>query len=187
MSNLTTQTKKINFIISLSNQTFDFKVFDRFLSENGTYIYILHDKDKKQDSNGLIVDKRPHIHCVIYLYQRTRLVTFLNRICEALNISINAVSIEVLKNDIGSIQYLLHLNDKDKYQYSMSNLVYNYDSEELKTILEAKNDCLSIDRVVYLCSTSKNKVELIQAIGFTMYHHYRNTILDIWYCYHSRD
>ena len=179
MSTLSTQTSKYNVVITDKHNTISIEALKEFLNANALqYAFIKHDKDVSD--NGEM--KTLHYHVVVLnsVKKRQRLSTILTALAVALQVNTMAISIEPLKNDIGSLQYLLHKNDAEKYQYSKSDIVTNIDLKELDTYLLAENDNITIDRLVYLCTTCNNLIEVMQAVGLGRYHIYRNVIHDIW-------
>mgnify|MGYP004633745199 CR=1 FL=1 len=80
------------------------------------FAYILHDKDT--DENGEL--KKPHIHWVGKRDSPAPLSTIAN----ALKIPAN--DIEFAKNYRSSLRYLVHMDNKDKYQYSPNAVTANF-------------------------------------------------------------
>lgn len=78
------------------------------------WAYILHDKDV--DDNGEL--KKPHIHWVGRATPRC-----LSVVSNFLGLPEN--DIEIVKNFDNMIQYLIHLNDIDKFQYSPDDVETN--------------------------------------------------------------
>lgn len=179
MAQLTTQTNKYTVVLSDKNKTISKEVLKEYFNTNALqYAFIKHDKDTTD--NGEV--KTLHYHVVVLnsIKKRQRLSTILTNIADTLGISTLSISIEPLKNDIGALQYLIHKNDSDKYQYHKNDIVTNIDLNELETYLQAENDNITIDRLVQLCKSCNNIIEVMQAVGLGRYHIYRNVILDIW-------
>lgn len=99
------------------------------------YAYILHDKDKDKDGNN----KKAHYHLRIFgINQRT-----ISAWANLFNVKEN--EIQILSNKRRAIRYLIHLDSKDKYQYSANDVVtnildidnyFNEDKQEEDTQLE---------------------------------------------------
>lgn len=70
------------------------------------WAFILHDRDV--DENGVL--KKPHYHWVGRATPR-----FLSVVCNFMGLPEN--DIEIVKNFDNMVQYLIHLNDIDKFQY----------------------------------------------------------------------
>lgn len=82
------------------------------------YTYILHDKDVFEDSEDEL-QKKPHIHCLLHFSSdRTP-----NGIAKILQIETRFV--QRVTNRDAFLRYLIHLDDKDKYQYSIDEVVSN--------------------------------------------------------------
>lgn len=179
MSNLNTKCSQINIIISLK----DVNVADvsnrleKYLQyQTLSYCHILHDKD--YDKNGIA--KFPHIHCVLFNAPRKRLSTYINEISDYLKINPFAIQIEKAVNLEGCIQYLIHKNDIEKWQYTVDEIHTNIDKKDLDLFLNTENGCITFDRLFQIIRHSKNKTEVIDKIGLSYYRMYRSVIIDIW-------
>ena len=83
----------------------------KFLSDN--YCYILHNKDYNE--NGEI--KKNHYHIVMSFNN----YKWLNSLSSELNIPSNYF--EKVRNLEHILMYLIHFNDKDKYQYDFTEII----------------------------------------------------------------
>lgn len=181
MATLTTQTGKINVVISLKGVQ-DFNIYlerlKRYCEEQTQlYAYILHNKDVLE--NGEI--KTPHIHLVAILKNnRQRLSTTLGNIGVALELSVLAISIDKMSDIVGSLQYLIHKNNTEKYQYEEKKIHTNISSGELATYMASDSKSMSIEYLVDVVSKHRSKIEIMRTIGLSYYHLYRNTINDIY-------
>lgn len=149
------------------------------LQRNGfTYYAIVHDKDV--DSNGML--KRTHLHIVLCTLKRLRvkqLINLLADICETNNENIQVQDVLCLA---GSIQYLLHINAVNKYQYERKEIITN-DERNLDGYLleQIKANQVTTKVLIDLIFVQEcNKLELITSIGIGSYTHYRNTINDLY-------
>lgn len=96
------------FTIELYNESENINFNDKIeLIKKYDYAYILHDKD----------NCKAHYHCVI-IFNNYR---YLNAISEELNIPTNYIE-EVRTIDC-MLTYLIHLNDKSKYQYDINEVI----------------------------------------------------------------
>lgn len=181
MATLTTQTAKINVVISLKGV----ENFDKYLKrlkiycedQMQLYAYILHNKDVLD--NGEI--KTPHIHLVGLLKNnRQRLSTTLGNISVALELSVLAISIDKMSDIVGSLQYLIHKNNTEKHQYDVKEIHTNISSGELATYMASDSRSMSIEYLVDVISKNRSKIEIMRTIGLSYYHLYRNTINDIY-------
>lgn len=83
------------------------------IETNYNYAYILHDKDFIADTGEL---KKAHWHVILY-FEHAKL---LSALAEELQIAPNYIRTEELRK---GLFYLIHRNNKDKYQYSVSEVV----------------------------------------------------------------
>lgn len=104
---------------------------------NFQYAYILHDKDVydndvfNKETGELIGQKgqlkKPHYHFVVY-FENAR---YLDSVSKVFDVPLNMI--EIKSSLKGSIEYLIHKNHKDKFQYSRDEVVGN-----LKSYLDDK-------------------------------------------------
>lgn len=183
MANLTTQTAKINVIISLKDKAYDtIKLIENDLIEwcNSNcklYAFILHDRDTLE--NGEL--KTPHLHLVALLNSsRWRLSTTLNNLSAATDVNEMAITIDRCSDFNGSIQYLIHKNNKDKYRYDVTNIVSNLLPSELDIYLNSDTGSISIESLVSVIKCNRNLIDIMRAVGLQNYRLYRNVIWDIY-------
>lgn len=183
-ASLNTQTKQFNIIINTpTRDNIYIKRLATFLDNEiknrcsgMVYTYIEHDNDYLGDKL-----KTYHIHLLIWNYGKTRLLTLLNRIADALQIDNTIIQIDIMRDIVGSVQYLVHKNDCDKYQYEVSNIKTNLTSNELETYINSANEYLTADRLINLCDEIPNRILLLKAIGlkdFKLYFHIIKMIYD---------
>ena len=86
-----------------------------------TCYVILHDKDKLED--GTL--KTLHIHCVLLLDGKRSKANVINDFSTVCNIPENCISVDNCQSVSGSIRYLTHFDDPDKYQYSLEDIKTN--------------------------------------------------------------
>ena len=172
------QTNKFNIVINLPNKGKQFTSLDlqsACVSLFKEYSFIFHDKDVLQ--NGEM--KTKHYH-VVAKGNRQRLITIINKLAQYLGIDTTLVSCKKCVTYIGSLQYLIHKNDLEKYQYLESNIVTNMDREDLHSLLVSDNDDISLDRIINLVQNCRSLTELIKEVGLSTYVGYRNVIIDLW-------
>lgn len=88
----------------------DLENIKKNISEFPYYWYILHDHDEGSTL---------HIHFVFNLYgSRT-----IKSVCKTLDCDVQ--NVQICSTPRGSIRYLVHLDDPDKFQYSISDIVTN--------------------------------------------------------------
>lgn len=141
------------------------------------YAFILHDRDVTEDGE----EKSPHIH--LYAEFRNsgrRLGTWLNEIANYTVLNPLAVSIDKANDPEAVIQYLIHKNAPEKYQYPVDELITNIPKDEIEMIMSRESTAFTVD---YILSTWKQcqpfKADFIRVIGLERYRLYRNVIKDI--------
>lgn len=189
MANLTKQTRKVAFILSLKGYE-DYEILQLkndlkkyFDNCCDFYAFILHDKDTILDANGEFKEyKTPHIHCVCWFdtgYAKTRLSTHLANLSSTLQFNPFGITINYAKDFIGNVCYLIHKNDEEKFPYDRNEIVTN-DIGLLNDYLDSESDLLSAERLVKICKDCDyNKVKIMFKLTPSIYAHYRPTICDI--------
>lgn len=189
MPSLTTQTAKINVIISLKDKSYDaikgaimVDLLNWCQAHCKMYAYILHDKDVLD--NGEL--KTPHIHLVALLNSnRCRLSTTLNNLSAVICVNEMAITIDRCSDFNGSIQYLIHKNNNDKYQYNVLDITTNMPQGELDVYLNSNSGCVSLESLVSIIKRHRNIVDIIRDVGLNNYRLYRNVIWDIYADIHN--
>jgi len=177
---LTSQRTSFNIVISDINRVARsrFDICDS-LSKNGfTYYLIKHDKDV--DNQGQL--KRPHYHLVLVALKRYRVKQILNMLVDIFNTNIENIQIDENISLIASVQYLIHLNDSNKYQYS-SKEIYTNNEDNLNALLlenPTTNELTTQQLIDFIFTQKMNRLELINCIGIGKYQHYRYTINDLY-------
>lgn len=116
----------------------------------GRYAYILHDKDVLD--NGEI--KGSHIHIVFCSDKAKSSNSWIEHFSSLLNLSPEAVSVEMQGSEKKCIRYLLHLDDGAKHQYDRSEVVTNMD-DVCKKAWEASSGFVSSPTLEQLLEASK--------------------------------
>ena len=116
----------------------------------GRYAYILHDKDVLD--NGEI--KGPHIHLVFCSDKAKSSNSWIEHFSSLLDISTDAVSVEMQGSEKKCLRYLLHLDDGAKHQYDRSEVVTNMD-DACKKAWEASTGFVSSPTLEQLLEASK--------------------------------
>ena len=98
------------------------------IKESYDYAFILHDKDCDEDG----VVKKAHWHVVL----RFKNQNWNSSIAKDLGIELNYI--QKVKNFDNALQYLIHYNDSDKYQYDLSEVKGNL-KNRLKEKINASN------------------------------------------------
>lgn len=184
MANLSSITTKFNFIINYPNDVnVDIINLLKVFCENNTseYYFILHDKDI--DANAEL--KTKHIHLLFIVNKRARLLTMIKRLSQNIFNSddlkyLNLFTVDIWREHDLGIQYLVHKNDSDKYQYDVKS-VYTNDKEYLKTVLEFQIErALDIDKLIQLCYENDSILDVFRLIGLNNSRNYLNLIREIY-------
>lgn len=154
------------------------EICDKMSSGGLIYFACLHDKDKYE--NGEL--KRPHIHIVINSMKRLRVKQVIRMFEEFATTNFENIRVEENLSLVYSVQYLLHINDVNKYQYDRKELLTNQpDTADALLIETPKTNELTTQTLMDLIFSAKlNRIELINAIGIGKYQHYRQTINDLY-------
>lgn len=184
---LDNKAKKVAIVLNpeKGNKTFYVETMDALdmwlESSAERYAYILHDLDVKEDADGKIVPKTPHIHLYAELKVCQRMSTTLNKIADALNLDEQCISIQKATDPDAVIQYLVHKNQPEKHQYELGAIRTNLDEGELKAVMESDTATFSLTWLVSVCATSANLIQVIEKVGIPKYQSNRNLILDVWH------
>lgn len=136
---------------------------------------IKHDKDI--DNYGNL--KTMHYHLILLFVGNYRIKTIINLLIDLFHCNENQISIEKCSNVASQVQYLIHLNDIDKYQYDRKDIVSNnYDL--LNNYLKTLSNINDVNELIKLCLIYKNPLELMRIIGIDNYKKYRVVISDIY-------
>lgn len=177
---LDTQTYK-HFVVIRKNKELPLNVLKQYLKDNyDQYCLIVHDKDKDKKT-GLTAPIHYHFvgNCKT---KRIRLQKVLNDISKVFKFDNNhGIEVDKYKTLENSLQYLIHKNNPDKYQYEFKDLIFGgWTEDELKTFLTSDCVGLNFDRIFAICNNFDSRIDVIREIGFSNYARYRSTILDIF-------
>lgn len=171
------KTKYVNIVVRKK----DIKISERdnlilqwCMDKCENYAYIYHKNDLSIEG----VREDEHLHLVCVLKESVRLATTLNSFCGFISLTTLGVEIDKAHSIEGSIQYLIHKNDKQKTPHEVKEIVSNY-GDELLTLLSVDCENLTPQRLRYLCKTCQSNYELIEALGLSNYIKYRKVIADI--------
>lgn len=148
MPNLESKATKITLVIR-KNIYIEANYLNAFCEQYlKRYAWIKHEHDistKDMKEEGV------HYHIVGELKERTRLGTFLNKVCYHFSAyyqefdSPFGIEVDSAKVIEACYQYLLHKNDVDKTPHKLEEIVTNIPLEEFKTIIEYDFKDLSIN------------------------------------------
>lgn len=140
------------------------------------YHAIWHLLDTHDDGSA----KTEHIHFVAILPKKKRVGTFIREISKACNVSREAVTCEPMGNYVLSVQYLIHKNNKEKYQYPLDDVMSSLDVDDLKEVMESDGEMFDIDTLINIVASCDTKTQIMQQIGLGKYRAYRPVINDIF-------
>lgn len=182
MANLNTQTGKILLVINFEDKQVKQEVIDNFkewLEKNTKqYAFILHDQDILE--NGTL--KTPHLHAVCNMNNsKQRIATILNDLTKTLDISAFLVTIDKYSSFNASIQYLIHKNNEEKYQYDVKDIITNIPTQELDLFMkyETQSEELTAERLIDVVKKAKKRTDIMREVGLFNYRINRPVIMDI--------
>lgn len=136
----------------------------------GNYYIVLHDQDTAEDGSP----KTPHYHVVIKSSVARQLKTVMKETCSALKIPEELVSIAPVNDLHQNLRYLVHADDKNKYQYKWDNIWSN----DFGTLEDAQNYISDINTrsLITVLQESKNYIEVVKRIGLGNFKKYLSVI-----------
>lgn len=153
------------------------QAINKIKHETHYYFAINHDKDITKD--GEI--RKNHFHIVLKLKSKRTKNGLLKRLASLLEINKTRISAQITKSQDLMIRYLMHLDNKDKYQYAPDTVLTNrkdilnlaIKGEIEREDLTAENLILTVERF------GGNKLKIMSEIGLKNYQRFRGAILDI--------
>lgn len=132
------------------------------------YALILHDKDyftaedeKKNSEHAQGLIKKEHWHIVLRFNQ----AVWSSAICKELDIEHNFI--ENVKRFDNAIQYLIHYNDSDKYQYSVDEVQGNLKSKLIESISKIeKSEGEKVFELIEHIEKQENKISIKSFASF---------------------
>lgn len=93
------------------------------------------------------------------------------------------IEIDKYSDYVGSIQYLIHKNNREKTPHKIEEVVHNLDKADLTLIMNAeKNEVITFDLLYGIINKATCILDIIKELGLKNYKDYRNTIWDMWKC-----
>lgn len=130
------------------------------------YYFIVHDD----------VDKL-HIHFAFIFEKPVRISTMISKISEFCNIDVLQVSCEKLVSLNANLRYMLHLDESiDKKRYAIDDIYSDESITSLQDYIDSDNDELTTTRLIQICLTYSNEVDIMNHVGLTTFHKYRYEI-----------
>lgn len=143
----------------------------------GNFYIVLHDKDTAEDGSL----KTPHYHVVIKSSVARQLKTVMKETCSSLKIPEELVSIAPVNDLHQNLRYLVHADDKNKYQYKWDSIWSN----DFKTLEDAQTYVANLDTntLIQICSEEETKLGVMRRIGLANFKKYLSVINNIYeYC-----
>lgn len=187
-----TRAKEFAIVVDIPNTRCknldDFKimmsrVFGKYNALGYMYFACFHDKDTNKDHQP----KALHYHIVLISKNRKRCSTIAYELQSLMgNDSINekessipleCIQIDKVDNLPLAVQYLIHKNDKEKYQYSFTDIITNsYDN--LSTLFSVEKASVSIDEYTLFNLVDKGYTlcEIMFKIGLGNFNTYKKII-----------
>lgn len=138
------------------------------------YAFILHDRDFNDEGQV----KTPHYHVVLKCNSRYAKESIITDFAKNLKINRVCVKCKAYHDIYGAVQYLIHQNDTDKYQYKQTDIVSSSNAEtEVYLIGQFEID---INKLIDICIGSKSLTEVYSTIGIKNSKLYHWVIKDIY-------
>lgn len=138
------------------------------------YAFILHDRDVDED--GII--KYRHYHLVLKCNSRYAKDTIITDVAKNLGCNRSCIKCKAYNDVYSAVQYLIHANDKDKFQYNKGEIISNDDGATMVYLLgEFK---IEIDDLIYIVAGAKSLTEVYSTIGIKNSKQYHWVIKDIY-------
>lgn len=171
--NLDLKRDKYAIVIGANYVKNYFEKIQMITSIGCNYFTILHDKDYNDEGEL----KNPHYHLLVQLKVRTRAKTILNRICDILGCDSVNVQIEEVHDFISCIQYLVHKNDTNKFQYEVKDIQSNLDYETISAYMRScVNEEITAELLITYIQSGISRLDLLRRIGIGKFNLYYRTI-----------
>lgn len=194
---LDTMSKRIRCVIDTNKDDagndlgFGFKlsnIYDELCKDGYLFAYIMHNKD--YDEKGVL--KRPHLHLVLECPTRRRVSYYLKHLSIMFGVQRTQVQVEVSNNFDWDIQYLIHKNNPEKYQYDVNEIVTNMSQSELDerllTVVHKEITAKGIFEIVRSCKTKTMVVFRLGLGNASIYRPIIDTFIhDGWLGYDLKD
>lgn len=143
------------------------------------YAYVLHDRDVNDDGEAV----KPHVHIVGVCGKNANIKW--SRLVKIFPYS-QIKSCESVPN---ATKYLIHKNDKKKFQYDKKEIITNYSEAELDTLLVSENldstefdESLEVERILEGIRTGLiREFDLTKHVSINIYARYRTMINNAFY------
>lgn len=141
------------------------------------YAFVLHDNDVNESGEV----ERKHYHCVIKLNNPYSKTTIIKDIAKTLLINDYCIGSRKIRDFVLMVQYLIHKNDKDKYQYDLLDIWTSDTNEVMKILYDGVSSYdLDIDYLCELVRCSSTLSQVYKTLGLSKSRTYRSIINDLW-------
>lgn len=147
------------------------------LSKHNSFVAtIIHDKDLLENNEVKLI----HAHVFLKSVIKQTCKQQLSQLKELLQINENQIQIQGTNNQYLQVQYLVHKNDRNKYQYNLEEIKTNDErllidllSKEYQSPQEIK------DQLQVNVLEAKSFVDLVQRVGLELANKYRSSFNQI--------
>lgn len=174
-----------NYVVQFLDLPF-YKFGDSFVQ----YAYILHDHDKREigSSDSLVpldtkevfsLLKTPHVHFLVVSPNRRRVQAVYKEIALLLGVPLNCVSCQVCQNISSSLQYRIHYQQPEKFQYNFDDIrSSNY--SWLVSNFRADESSFTFYLLGQIEKSQGDYISLIQSIGVSYGRKYKDIIYNYY-------
>ena len=149
------------------------KIYDELCKDGYLFAYIFHDKDT--DNDGVI--KRKHLHLVLECPTRRRVSYYIKHLAMMFGVDRSQVQVEVSNNFDWDIQYLIHKNNPEKYQYDGTDIITNMSRSELdERMLTVVHKEVTAKFIFDTVKSCKTKSQVIFRLGLGNANIYKSVI-----------
>lgn len=151
------EKKSEKYMINLYLDNERHKLALDYIEKNLKYAHILHDKDISIETGEIL---KPHIH-VVLIFENARTV---KSIAKELNIEENLIRyMDTVKF---AIRYLIHKDQKEKYQYKKEDIRTNIDIDSY--FKEKRNETEDIKKIVEFIYSEDKYIYFTEIMDFVL-------------------
>ena len=165
---------------TLNNKVITELELNNYLKDNESivfYAFVLHNKDVKE--SGEI--EREHYHVVIVLKCPYSKTTIINDIAKCLLINKSCIGSRKIRDFVLMVQYLIHKNDKEKYQYDLLDIWTSDVNEVIGIMNEGISQFdLDINYLIELVNSCDSITSVYKELGLKKSRTYRSILIDLW-------
>lgn len=170
-------TLVIDRLDKLNNIEVTAEMLKRYLDEEDYieyYAFILHDCDVNDEGEV----KTPHYHVVLKCNTRYAKDTVITDFAKSLKLNRVCVKCKAYHDIYGAVQYLIHQNDTDKYQYKQTDIISSSTAETVVYLIGQIE--IDINKLIDICIGAKSLTEVYSTIGLKNSKLYHWIVKDIY-------